>query len=189
MLTTLAIAFSMSADAFAAALGKGAALDRPHFLEAVRTGLIFGAIETATPLLGFLAGSAAAGYVEAIDHWIAFVLLGGIGARMIWNGLNGGAEQARPKRHSLLILCATAIGTSIDALAIGVTLAFLDADILVTALAIGLTTFAMVTLGVMIGRLAGSRLGSLAEAAGGLLLIGIGTAILIEHMGWLDGFA
>jgi putative Mn2+ efflux pump MntP len=183
-LSIAAIAFAMSTDAFAAAIGKGAALQRPTWREALRTGAIFGAIEAVTPLVGWLLGSAAVQYVSAWDHWIAFTLLGGLGVRMIWAGFasDGGAVDDRPERHSFWILAATGLATSIDALAVGVGLAFVEVDIAWVAVAIGLATFVMVTVGAMLGRVLGAVAGKRAEIAGGLLLIGIGSAILIEHL-------
>jgi len=175
------LAFSMSADAFAAALGKGSVLDRPRLSEAFRTGLVFGTVEAITPVVGWAAGLAASAYITAIDHWIAFALLAVIGGKMILDSIWRTAEQARPKRHSFGLLLVTAIGTSIDAMAVGVTLAFLDANIVVTALAIGLATFLMTTIGIMVGHIIGGKLGRIAEALGGAGLILIGTKILIEH--------
>jgi putative Mn2+ efflux pump MntP len=176
----------MSTDAFAAAVCKGASLARPRFSEALRTGLIFGVIETLTPLLGWLLGSAAAPLVEAWDHWIAFVLLGGLGLHMIRAGLSPDDDEAeKPARHGFWRLALTAVGTSIDALAIGVGLAFLDVNIWVTALAIGCATTLMVTIGVMVGRLLGSIAGRRAEVAGGVVLIAIGSWILVDHLGLL----
>jgi putative Mn2+ efflux pump MntP len=180
-LTTVVLAFSMSADAFAAALGKGAALDRPRLNEALRTGFVFGIIEAITPAIGWAAGVAASSYITAIDHWIAFALLTAIGAKMIWESVRRSDERRKPNRHSLKILVATAIGTSIDAMAVGVTLAFIDADIVVTALAIGCATFLMATLGILIGRFIGEKFGRIAEAIGGIGLIVIGVTILVEH--------
>ena len=121
LLTTVVLAFSMSADAFAAALGKGAALDRPRLSEALRTGVVFGTIEAITPVMGWAAGLSASSYITAIDHWIAFALLAAIGGKMIWESAHGRDAQCKPNRHSLKILVATAIGTSIDAMAVGVT--------------------------------------------------------------------
>jgi putative Mn2+ efflux pump MntP len=171
----------MSADAFAAALGKGAALDNPRLSEALRAGLIFGAIETTTPLIGWAAGVTATRYVSAFEHWIAFVVLGAIGGKMIWESLHRDEGRPKPAQHSLRILICTAIGTSIDAMAVGLTLALIGADIVVAALAIGGTTFALATLGIMLGRLIGAKLGRLAEAAGGAALILIGANILLSH--------
>lgn len=171
----------MSSDAFAAALGKGARLERPGLGEALRTGLIFGGIETLTPLIGWAAGRAASGYIEAFDHWIAFGLLLVIGVKMIWDSLQRDAEEEKPRSHSLAVLALTAVGTSIDALAVGVTLALIDANIIINALAIGAATFTMVTIGVLFGRYLGEKFGRYAEAAGGVILIAIGLKILLEH--------
>jgi putative Mn2+ efflux pump MntP len=181
LLTTVVLAFSMSADAFAAALGKGAALEKPRLSEALRTGVVFGVIEAITPVMGWAAGLAASSYITAIDHWIAFALLAAIGGKMIWESARPSDGRCKPDRHSLRILVATAIGTSIDAMAVGVTLAFIDGDIVVTALAIGCATFSMATAGILIGRLIGAKFGRIAEAIGGFGLIVIGAQILIEH--------
>ncbi|HSC65248.1 MAG TPA: manganese efflux pump MntP family protein [Caldimonas sp.] len=183
-LAVVAIAFAMSTDAFAAAIAKGAALRRPSWREALRTGAIFGVIEAVTPLIGWLVGSAAAKYAREWDHWIAFTLLAGLGARMIWVGLraDGNDVDERPATHSFWVLALTGLATSIDALAVGVGLAFVDVEIGWVAAAIGLTTFLMVTLGVMLGRALGAVAGKRAEILGGLLLIGIGTAIVFEHL-------
>jgi manganese efflux pump family protein len=176
------LAFSMSADAFAAALGKGSVLDRPHWGEAIRIGLVFGIVEAITPVIGWAAGLAASAYIAAIDHWIAFALLSGIGGKMIWDSMRRPAEQARPTRHSFGLLLMTAIGTSIDAMAVGVTVAFLNVNIVVTALAIGLATFTMTTIGILLGRVLGGKFGRIAETLGGVGLVLIGTKILIEHI-------
>jgi putative Mn2+ efflux pump MntP len=181
LLTTVVLAFSMSADAFAAALGKSAALDRPRLTEALRTGVMFGIIEAITPVMGWAAGLAASGYITAIDHWIAFALLAAIGAKMIWESARRSDARRKPSRNSLKILVATAVGTSIDAMAVGITLAFIDANIVVTALAIGGATFLMATVGIVIGRLIGEKFGRIAAAIGGIGLIVIGAKILIEH--------
>ncbi len=184
-LSIMAIAFAMSTDAFAAAIAKGAALRRPSWREALRTGAIFGVIEAITPLIGWLIGSAAAKYASEWDHWIAFVLLAGLGVRMIWVGLRPeeSVVDQRPERHSFWILALTGLATSIDALAVGIGLAFVDVSIGWIAAAIGGATFVMVTAGVMLGRALGAIAGRRAEVFGGLLLVGIGTAILIEHLG------
>ena len=181
-LPIILVAFSMSTDAFAAALGKGAALERPKFREALRTGAIFGTIEAITPVVGWALGRAASRYIEAFDHWIAFAILAGIGAKMIWDSFQRDVEDEKPQRHSFAVLALTAIGTSIDALAVGVTLALIDANILVNALAIGAATFTMTTIGVMMGRVLGDRFGKYAEGAGGIVLIAIGGLILAQHL-------
>jgi putative Mn2+ efflux pump MntP len=176
------LALSMSTDAFAAALGKGAALNRPKFSEALRTGLIFGTIEAITPVIGWALGRAASRYVAAFDHWVAFGILAGIGIKMIWDSFQRDEDEEKPQSHSFAVLALTALGTSIDALAVGVTLALIDADILINALAIGAATFTMTTIGVMAGRVLGARFGKYAEGFGGIVLIVIGGTILAQHL-------
>lgn len=177
------LAIAMSTDAFAAAVGKGAAMHKPRFPEALRAGLIFGTIEGLTPVIGWLLGLAAANYIAAWDHWIAFTLLGFLGLHMIHAGLRPeSAADATRGRHGFWGLAATGLATSIDAMVVGVGLAFLDVNIGVVALAIGLTTLVMVTLGIMLGRVLGRLAGKRAEIAGGLLLIAIGATILHEHL-------
>jgi manganese efflux pump family protein len=182
---TLTLAFGLSVDAFAAAIGKGAALDRPRLSEALRTGAIFGGVEALTPVLGWALGLAAASSVDAFDHWIAFTLLAVVGGRMVIGALRKPAADeappSRPRRHGTWLLVVTAVGTSLDAMAVGVTLAFIGANITVAAIAIGLATMLMATIGMLLGRYLGGRFGRVAEAAGGLALIGLGTKILIEH--------
>jgi len=174
----------MSTDAFAAAVGKGAALHRPQLREALRTGLIFGVIEGLTPVIGWLLGRMAAPYVSAWDHWIAFVLLGGLGMMMVREGLSKDeVEEEKPGSHSFWLLAVTGFATSIDAMAVGASLAFLGSDIAVTAAAIGFSTFVMVTIGVMVGRGLGAIAGKRAEMVGGVVLIIIGSLILYEHIG------
>jgi manganese efflux pump family protein len=182
--SVLLLAVAMSTDAFAAAIGKGTALQHPRWSEALRTGVIFGVIEALTPLIGWWLGSAAAKYVTAWDHWIAVVLLSILGLRMIYEGLKPARDEdvPKPSRHSFWLLAATGFATSIDAMAVGVGLAFLSVDIVPIAATIGLTTFLMVTAGVMLGHVLGVVAGKRAEMLGGLLLIGIGVAIWYEHV-------
>jgi putative Mn2+ efflux pump MntP len=182
--STALLAVAMSTDAFAAAVGKGTALQKPRWSEALRTGAIFGVIEAITPLIGWALGLAAADYVKAWDHWIAFVLLLMLGGRMLWAAVRKPDEVQieKPSSHGFWLLVVTGFATSIDAMAVGVGLAFLDVNILPVAIAIGFATFAMVTIGVMVGRVLGNLAGRWAEAIGGLLLIGIGSMILYEHL-------
>ena len=180
---TLLLAFGMSMDAFAASIGKGATLHKPKFSEAVRTGLIFGAIETLTPLVGWGLGMLASQFVLEWNHWIAFILLVFLGGRMIVEGFRGDSDEAceAPHRHGFWLLVTTAFATSLDAMAVGVGLAFLQVSIVTTALAIGCATFIMSTLGIMVGRFIGPLLGKRAEILGGIVLIGIGSEILWSH--------
>lgn len=178
------LALAMSTDAFAAAVSKGTALQNPRWREALRTGAIFGTIEAVTPVIGWGLGLTAASYVQTWDHWIAFVLLGGLGLRMIYAGLQApdAQEPDKPTRHSFWLLAATGFATSIDAMAVGAGLAFLKVSILPIAAAIGFATFVMVTLGVMVGRALGAVAGKRAEIFGGMVLAGIGATILFQHL-------
>ena len=180
---TILLAFGMSMDAFAASIGKGATLHKPKFSEAVRTGLIFGAIETLTPLVGWGLGMLASQFILEWNHWIAFLLLVFLGGRMIVEGFRGDSDEAceAPHRHGFWLLVTTAFATSLDAMAVGVGLAFLQVSIVTTALAIGCATFIMSTLGMMVGRFIGPLLGKRAEILGGIVLIGIGSEILWSH--------
>ncbi len=177
------LALAMSTDAFAAAIGKGANLNKPRFSEALRMGLIFGFIEALTPLIGWLIGRSAAPFVEAWDHWIAFGLLLILGLHMVHEGLQPeDKEREKPSRQPLLKVVLTAIGTSMDALAVGIGLAFIDVNIWAAATMIGLATTIMVTSGVMLGRVIGSLIGRKAEIFGGLTLVGVGGWILAGHL-------
>lgn len=174
------LALSMSVDAFAASIGRGAVTARHGAAAIVATGATFGLIEAVTPLVGWLIGIAASRYVQVFDHWIAFGLLAAVGARMVMNAFDE-TETARPS-GSWLTVVATAVGTSLDAMAVGVSLAFLNVNILVIAAAIGATTMVMSILGLWIGRFLGQRFGRGVEAIGGLVLMVIGATILFEHL-------
>jgi manganese efflux pump family protein len=180
----LLLGFAMSTDAFAAAIGKGAAMSKPRLSQALRAGAIFGVIEAITPVVGWLLGKGASRYIEAWDHWIAFGLLLVLGLHMIWNGLKPDTDEPvdAARKHGLVGLAVTGLSTSIDALAVGVGLAFVDTPIAVVAVVIGLCTFTMVTLGVMLGRVLGGMVGKRAEIIGGIILIGVGAVILYEHL-------
>ena len=180
------LSLSMSTDAFAAAVGRGAS-HRPAVKDAVKAGLVFGVIEAITPLIGWGLGVIAAGLVARIDHWIAFTLLLAVGGKMIWEGAKPreSDDETAPRRSGPWALVATAIGTSIDAAAVGVGLAFIGANIWVVAASIGFTTFVLTTVGMLIGRAVGLKFGKAAEIVGGVALIVLGTTILLEHLGVL----
>lgn len=177
----LVLAFAMSTDAFAVAIGMGARRNRVLFKDALKVGLLFGVIEGVTPLVGWALGSIAASYVQTWDHWIAFVLLTGLGLRMIVEGFGAPDDDEDPGRPFWL-LALTGFATSIDAMVVGVSLAFADVGIVWPAVAIGLATLAMVTLGLLIGRRIGAVMGKRAEVFGGLVLIVVGCVTLYEHL-------
>lgn len=184
ILSNTLLAFSMSADAFAAAVSKGTSITKPQLSYALRVGAVFGAVETFTPLVGWLIGKAASGFIQEIDHWVAFTILAGIGCKMMYESLQKDRPE-KPDRHGLKVLLLTAFGTSIDAMAVGAGLALLEVNIIMMALMIGMATFTMATIGIMAGHYLGMRAGRIAEALGGLCLIGIGSAILMEHLSGL----
>lgn len=185
-ISILLIGLAMSTDAFAAAIGKGAAMTRPRLPQALRAGLVFGVVEAITPVIGWLLGIATSRFIEAWDHWIAFGLLAALGLHMIWQALrldgDDGDSAAADDHASLLKLAVAGLATSIDAMAVGVSLAFADVHIAVVAIVIGACTFVMVTIGIMLGRALGVVIGKRAEIVGGVILIAVGTVILHEHL-------
>jgi putative Mn2+ efflux pump MntP len=184
ILEMLLIGIGLSMDAFAVSVCKGLAMEKITAGKAVIIGVWFGGFQALMPLLGYLAGSRFSGYIEKIDHWIAFVLLVLIGANMIREALS---EEEEEENESLAFLemLMLAIATSIDALAVGVTFAFLRVQILTAVLLIGVTTFVISVAGVKIGNVFGLRYKKKAEIVGGVILIGIGTRILLQHLGIL----
>ena len=191
LLTTILLALGMSVDAFAAALARGAGSLHYTWRQTVKTALIFGIVETITPLIGWLVGSMTQKFIAEYDHWLAFGLLLALGMKMIWGALHDDDDEAAAADKNrtdttLLLTVITAIATSIDSMVVGVGLAFLDANIWLTALAIGTSTTIMAAIGLRLGRLLGQKIGSRAEMAGGVVLIGIGTFILLEHLGYLS---
>lgn len=176
------LAASLAADAFAVAISMGLSARKASFRDAVRVGLFFGGFQALMPLLGYLAGSTVSAVIARYDHWIAFGLLAFIGGRMLWESARGKEEGGQPSLGALRKLLVLSIATSIDALAVGVSLAVLRENIWVNAAWIGCVTFALSTLGVLAGRRLGRRMQRCATVAGGLVLIFIGAKILIEHL-------
>lgn len=185
ILSIIFIGLAMSTDAFAAAIGKGIAMRKPSLLQALRVGLIFGVIEAITPVIGWFIGRAATQYVAEWDHWIALALLAGLGLHMIYAGFTDSDAPPQPRhklvRQSFWALALTGFATSIDAMAVGVSLALLEVNIALVAIIIGICTFTMVTIGVLLGRMLGVVVGRYAEIFGGVVLIGIGIAIVFDH--------
>ena len=181
-LFTLAVGLSM--DAFAVSVCKGLSIRALMPRHAVIVGLWFGAFQALMPLIGWLLGAAFADMIAEVDHWIAFVLLVFIGGNMIRESLGHGEEDCDPSLAPLTML-VLAVATSIDALAVGVTFAFLRVDILPAVTLIGVCTFFISAVGVKVGNVFGTRYKSKAELLGGVVLVLIGLKILLEHLGLL----
>lgn len=177
----LLIALSLAMDAFAVSTACGVRIAVIRYDHVVRVALAFGFFQFAMPVIGWAAGSAFSGWLTAVDHWVAFGLLTVIGLRMLWESLRGGEAPAKdPTRGwSLLVL---AVATSIDALAVGLSLAFLHVSIWVPSVVIGLVAAFLSAVGALFGCRLGRRFGVWAERAGGLVLLGIGVRILVEHV-------
>ena len=177
------LAVGLSMDAFAVSVCKGLALRRVTAKECLTAGVWFGAFQALMPLLGFFLGATFADKITAVDHWIAFVLLGLIGANMIRESF--GEAEGMNSAMTPAAMLPLAVATSIDALAVGVTFALLTIRILPAVATIGVITCALSALGVKLGSIFGARWRNRAELAGGIILILLGTKILLEHLGIL----
>jgi len=167
-------------DAFAVSLVRGA-VGKRRLLPAIEVGVVFGVAQGLMPLLGWSLGRAFQGTFQSIDHWIAFVLLAGLGGRMLVGSLE--ADEPKPPAHThLLGLVTAAVATSIDAAAAGLTFDLLGVALPVACLTIAATTAVLCTAGYLIGSQIPGRAGKYAEALGGLILIGLGVKILVEHL-------
>lgn len=179
----LIIALGVSADAFAVAVTQGVRMRRFSWRTALLVAATFGVFQGGMPLLGHLVGSQLEQSITAFDHWVAFGLLAVVGVKMLREALGPADEDAGGgvlTRRELLVL---AVATSIDALAVGITFAFIDVDVVTAVALIALTTFVLSLTGVALGSRAGARYRRPAEVVGGLVLIAIGTRILVEHLG------
>ncbi len=177
------VGVGLSMDAFAVAVCKGLNMRRIDKGQSLLIALFFGGFQALMPLLGWAIGRQFEAYITSYDHWIAFLLLAYIGGKMIYEALKG--EESHGNGFSIRELLILAVATSIDALAVGITFAFLKVDILPAVILIGCTTFVLSLLGVVIGNRFGSRYQQKAELAGGVILILIGLKILLEHLGIL----
>ncbi len=179
------LAVGLSMDAFAVSVCKGLALKKITVKNAAIVGIWFGGFQALMPTIGFFLGVQFKDYITSIDHWIAFVLLCLIGANMIKEALkkNEEKEDSSLEIKTMLLL---AIATSIDALAVGVTFAFLNVNIFYAVIFIGITTFVLSMAGVKIGNVFGVKYKSKAEFLGGIILILLGIKILLEHLGFIN---
>ena len=176
------IAIALSMDAFAVSICKGLSVQKAEAKHMLTAGLYFGSFQALMPLIGFLLGFKLERFIVSVDHWIAFVLLAIIGGNMIKEAL-GGDEEEHDASFSFKAMLPLAVATSIDALAVGISFAFLGVDIVMAAALIGVTTFVLSAVGVWVGNAFGAKYKSKAELAGGIVLILIGTKILLEHLG------
>ena len=175
------IAIGLSMDAFAVSIGKGLSLRSVRLRDYLLAGLWFGGFQALMPLVGYACGVSFAEAVASIDHWIAFVLLAIIGGKMVRDAL-AGEEESSDADFSVRTMFLLAVATSIDALAVGVSFAFLHVDLTRSVITIGLTTALFSAAGVQIGHLFGNRWRSHAELLGGVVLISMGLKILVEHL-------
>lgn len=180
----LILAVGLSMDAFAVAVCKGLALKRTRPRQMAAVGLWFGGFQALMPVLGYFVGIRFAEYIESIDHWVAFVLLGVIGGNMVRESFSK-EEEETDASLSFRKMLPMAVATSIDALAVGVSFAFLNVNIWLAAAFIGVVTFLLSGAGVKVGSLFGARYKSRAELCGGVILILLGLKILLEHLGVL----
>lgn len=184
-LSLVLLAVGLAMDAMAVAMTTGFSAPRVRLRDALLLAFVFGAFQAGMPLLGYLAGDRFADLIEAWDHWAAFVLLAGIGVKMIHEGLtheHHGPDSARADPFHLRGLLVLGVATSIDALVAGLTLAFVSAEIVTAIAVIGLITFVLSFIGVEVGRRFGDRLGGRFDVLGGFILIGIGAKTLAEHL-------
>jgi manganese efflux pump family protein len=181
----LLLAVGLSMDAFAVSVCKGLSMQRITVKNVCIVGAWFGGFQALMPAIGYFLGSLFAGYINAYDHWVAFVLLAFIGANMVKESFAAGdsCPNCSLGWKSMLLM---AVATSIDALAVGITFAFLDVNVPFAVLFIGVTTFLLSALGVKVGSVFGTRYKSKAELAGGIILILLGLKILASHMGWIS---
>ncbi len=180
-LELLIIALGLSMDAFAVAVCKGLAQHQHSAKKSLITGLYFGGFQALMPLLGYLLGKQFASAITTVDHWIALALLSIIGINMIRESRSCDVKASNSFGFKNMVVLSLA--TSIDALAIGITFAFLKVDIVTAVLTIGIITFAISFAGVKLGSVFGVRFKSKAEIAGGIILILMGVKILLEHLG------
>lgn len=183
-LSILLIAVGLAMDAFAVAVCKGLAMRRPGLRSVAVVGLWFGLFQALMPVIGYLLGSSFYSYIADYDHWIAFGLLALIGANMIREALSD-EDEGVDDSTGFRVMLVLAVATSIDALAVGISLAMTGDDIVTSAAVIGVVTFLISAAGVKVGSLFGDRFGRKAELAGGIVLIAIGLRILLEHLGLL----
>lgn len=181
----LILAIGLSMDAFAVSVCKGLSMKKISLKSAGVVGAWFGGFQALMPLMGYLLGSQFSSYIDKIDHWIAFALLALIGLNMIREAFSKEENEAMASSISFRAMLAPAIATSIDALAVGVTFAFLDVAVVPAVCCIGIITCVLSMVGVKVGSVFGTRYKSKAEFVGGAILVLLGVKILLSHLGIL----
>jgi len=182
ILSIILIALGLSADCFAVAFSGSISMKTVSPAQVLRTALVFGVFQAIMPILGWLAGLTVVDFIAEYDHWIAFALLVLVGGRMIWETFRSTDDLKRVDISRGVLLLTLALATSIDALAVGLTFAFLRVNIWLACSTIGVIAFGITIVGFVLGRKAGVSLGKYAEAIGGMILIGIGFRILLSHI-------
>jgi manganese efflux pump family protein len=183
LLTVLLIAIGLGIDAFSVAIGIGAANSKKSWAPILRLSLAFGLFQFVMPLIGWLAGLTVVEIIAAFDHWIAFALLVLIGGKMIWEGFGKESDVQKADQTRGWPLLLLSIATSIDALAVGFSFSVLKTPVLLPSVIIGMVCFLMTAVGMIFGKGLARIFGRKVEILGGLVLIGIGVKILMEHIG------
>lgn len=181
--TVLVLAIGLSMDSFAVSISCGLAEQKVSFTHAVKIALAFAAFQCILPVIGWFMGTGIKSYVEGIDHWIAFILLAYLGGKMIYEGITMPADKKESDIYSFRHIMTLSLATSIDALVVGISYALAETQkIFGGAVIIGAVTFFFSMLGIRIGKDVGGKFGSKVEILGGVILMGIGLKILIEHL-------
>jgi putative Mn2+ efflux pump MntP len=181
-ISIIIIAFGLAMDAFAVSIASGAAYKELQVKHAFRMAIFFGGFQAFMPLIGALAGLSLKAHIQQADHWIAFAILSAVGGKMIYESFE--IRQAEQKLHpsNILVLLTLSVATSIDALAVGITLSLVTLNIITAVIIIGLVTFVLSYLGVYIGKKFGHFFENRIEAVGGLILIALGVKILLQDL-------
>jgi putative Mn2+ efflux pump MntP len=182
ILTVIFLAIGLSFDSFAVSVYSGLTLPEIRFFQAVKIALFLAVFQSAMPLIGWLIGSNMKSVIEPVDHWVAFVLLGLIGGKMIYEGFSDPETREIKNPLKVRVILTLSLATSIDALAVGFSFAAILDHILILVFIIGAVTFLASMLGILLGKKTGTIISHYAEITGGLILIAIGTKILIEHL-------
>lgn len=182
MLNLFLISVSLAMDCFAVSIAGGAAALKPKVTNALKVGVSFGSFQAVMPIIGWLAGFSFKNLIENVDHWIAFSLLGIIGVKMLYEAFKKNADGSKTDITRMPALLILSVATSIDALVVGITLSLLDIPLYLSVLIIGMFALLFSFAGYMLGNRIGKFAGNKVEIIGGIILVGIGIKILVEHL-------